>query len=475
MTSNVTVSLEKVSKVYKRYHRPADRLKEILLPGVSRAEEFWALRDINLEIPKGETVGIIGRNGSGKSTLLQIIAGTLQPSTGKVNVHGRVSALLELGSGFNPEFTGRQNVFFNGRILGLSKEEIENRFDDIAAFADIGEFIDQPVKTYSSGMFVRLAFAVAVHVQPEVFIVDEALAVGDIVFQHKCMRRIKTLMDSGVTTLFVSHDAGAVKSLCNYAFMLSEGRIFTQGKPNNVFIEYMKMVTQIELEQSERELSKAENNLDDQAASISTSSSHEVASDLSENSFEITQNDASDMSDSQGVILASENDILGPDHTRRGSGLARITNVTLFHEDGSLAISSPVFNFNEEITLVAEIQAESNLKNFILGFLVCDKNGNEILGSNTHEENVAVGALHYRDRLKVKFSFKLPLRQGGYSLTVAGAENYGSTTCDWIDNAIVFRVLPPSNGKTIPALVDIPMTVDVEIQGRDLSNPAFAY
>ena len=167
MTKDIAISLENVSKVFRRYHHPTDRLKEILLPRKSKANDFWALKNIDLEIPRGETVGIIGRNGSGKSTLLQIVAGTLQPTTGKVNVNGRVSALLELGSGFNPEFTGRQNVFFNGRILGLSQEEVESRFDEIATFADIGDFIDQPVKTYSSGMFVRLAFAVAVNIPLE--------------------------------------------------------------------------------------------------------------------------------------------------------------------------------------------------------------------------------------------------------------------------------------------------------------------
>lgn len=190
--SEVAVSLNNISKCFKRYNHPTDRLKEILLPGRIRAAEFWALRDINLEVPKGQTIGIIGRNGSGKSTLLQIIAGTLTPTTGDVRVKGRVSALLELGSGFNSEFTGRQNIFFNGRLLGLSQREIEDRFDEIAGFADIGDFINQPVKTYSSGMFVRLAFAVVVNVSPEVLIVDEALAVGDMVFQHRCMRRMRT-------------------------------------------------------------------------------------------------------------------------------------------------------------------------------------------------------------------------------------------------------------------------------------------
>ena len=185
MSEGIAISLKNVSKVFRRYRRPVERLKEILIPGKSRAEEFWALRNINLEIPKGETLGIIGRNGSGKSTLLQIIAGTLTPTTGELELNGRVSALLELGSGFNPEFTGRQNVFFNGRVLGLSQEEVAEKFDQIAAFADIGDFIDQPIKTYSSGMVVRLAFAVVAHTEPSILIVDEALAVGDAKFEEQ--------------------------------------------------------------------------------------------------------------------------------------------------------------------------------------------------------------------------------------------------------------------------------------------------
>ncbi|MDR9895849.1 ABC transporter ATP-binding protein, partial [Aetokthonos hydrillicola Thurmond2011] len=263
MGEEIAISLDNVSKCFKRYAHPVDRLKELLLPGKTRSDEFWALRGINLEIPKGKTVGIVGRNGSGKSTLLQIIAGTLTPTTGTVQVKGRVSALLELGSGFNPEFTGRQNVFFNGRLLGLSQREIEEKFDEIAGFADIGDFIDQPVKTYSSGMFVRLAFAVAVNVNPDILIVDEALAVGDVVFQHRCMRRMRTLMDSGVTTLFVSHDSGAIKTLCNSAVMIHDGKIYTSGLPNTVIIEYMKLLTELELEldigQPEVEAAKSSN------------------------------------------------------------------------------------------------------------------------------------------------------------------------------------------------------------------------
>lgn len=234
MDSEVAISLRNVSKCYKRYAHPVDRLKEILLPDRNHAQEFWALKDINLEVPKGKTVGIIGRNGSGKSTLLQIIAGTLTSTSGSVEVNGRIGALLELGSGFNLEFTGRENVFLNGAILGLSREEMEKRFDEIAAFADIGDFIDQPVKTYSSGMIVRLAFAVSVNVEPEILIIDEALAVGDAAFQFKCFERLEYLTKSGVTILFVSHDIGTVKNFCEHVLYLANGTERASGPADQI-------------------------------------------------------------------------------------------------------------------------------------------------------------------------------------------------------------------------------------------------
>ena len=242
MSDDIVITLKHVSKVFKRYHRPVDRLKEILLPGNPQADEFWALRDISFNVAKGETVGIIGRNGSGKSTLLQIIAGTLQPTNGEVKVAGRISALLELGSGFNPEFTGRQNVFFNGRILGLTQEEIEERFDEIAAFADIGEFIDQPVKSYSSGMFVRLAFAVAINVEPDILVVDEALSVGDEAFQRKCFARIFAIQEAGTSVLFVSHSAASIVELCNKALWIDQGEVLLNGTPKNVVAQYQRLI-----------------------------------------------------------------------------------------------------------------------------------------------------------------------------------------------------------------------------------------
>ncbi|MEO1427506.1 MAG: ABC transporter ATP-binding protein [Cyanobacteria bacterium J06633_8] len=423
MSEDIVISLKNVSKSFKRYAHPVDRLQEILLPGKSKTSQFWALRDINLELKKGQTVGIVGRNGSGKSTLLQIIAGTLTPTTGEIVVRGRVSALLELGSGFNPEFTGRQNVFFNAKLLGLTQQEIEDKFDDIATFADIGDFIEQPVKTYSSGMFVRLAFAVAVNVEPEILIVDEALAVGDIVFQHRCMRRMRSLMDSGVTTLFVSHDSGAIKTLCNSAVMIDAGKIYASGTPNDVIIKYMKLVTESELE-----LAAPNDNCEE---NIAVENKSETVSQVK------------------------------VEQTRRGNRKALIESIKLFHQCGDEADKSPIFGFNEQVKLLVEVQVYQDLQGCILGFFICDKNGNELIGSNTIEENQPLGKLATGTNLQIEFIFRLPLRPSSYSLTVAGAENYTAMTFDWIDNAIVFQVLPPNTGKRIHALVDTPINVKV--------------
>lgn len=237
--SQVAVSVHGVGKCYHVYNHPLDRLKQALWRGRrTYYREFWALRGVSFELRRGETIGIVGRNGSGKSTLLQIIAGTLTPSEGQVEVNGRVAALLELGSGFNAEFTGRENVYMNGAILGFSRAEIDDRFDRIASFADIGDFLDQPVKTYSSGMVVRLAFAVQVQVEPDILIVDEALAVGDLLFQKRCFQRIRELRDRGCTILFVSHDLESIRTLTDRAMFLKSGCIAGEGSPGDVLLAY---------------------------------------------------------------------------------------------------------------------------------------------------------------------------------------------------------------------------------------------
>jgi lipopolysaccharide transport system ATP-binding protein len=261
MSSNdIAIKVDSLSKRYEIYATPRDRLKQFVLPRLQRQagrhprqyfKEFWALKDVSFEVKKGETVGIIGRNGSGKSTLLQLICGTLNPTSGSIQTRGRIAALLELGSGFNPEFSGRENVYMNASVLGLSNEEIDARFEDIVAFADIGQFIDQPVKTYSSGMAVRLAFAVAINVDPEILIVDEALSVGDELFQRKCFSRIEAIRASGSTILFVSHSGGTIVELCDRAVLLDAGEKLAVGQPKKIVGRYQKLLYAPEMRRDE--------------------------------------------------------------------------------------------------------------------------------------------------------------------------------------------------------------------------------
>lgn len=260
MNANTVLSISNLSKSYEIYSNPRDRLKQALWQGRKRFyREFWALHPISFELKKGESLGIIGRNGSGKSTLLQIIAGVLAPTTGEARIRGRVAALLELSSGFNPEFTGRENVYMQGAILEYTPDKIGEIFDDIADFADIGDFIDQPVKTYSSGMFVRLGFAVQAFIEPDILIVDEALAVGDIQFQHKCMRRIKKLLDNGTSLLFVSHGLNTVKNFCSKGIWLEKGKSQYIGDSGVAVEKYLAFMRMREADESPNEPEESPN------------------------------------------------------------------------------------------------------------------------------------------------------------------------------------------------------------------------
>jgi len=254
-SDDIAISVRNLTKTYRLFGHPGDRIRQFLSFGFKRYHrEFTALKDVSFDVKKGETVGIIGRNGSGKSTLLQLICGILKPTSGTVQVNGRVSALLELGAGFNPEFTGRENVYFQGALMGFTKAQMDEKFDDIAAFADIGEFIDQPVRTYSSGMYVRLAFSVAVHVDPDILAVDEALAVGDLAFQSKCLERMHVLQASGLSIILVTHAHAIVAGLCSRAIQLSRGCLVKQGLPTDVLSAYEE-----ELVEHERQLVRSRN------------------------------------------------------------------------------------------------------------------------------------------------------------------------------------------------------------------------
>lgn len=299
---NIAIRVNNLSKCYHIYDRPQDRLKQLVMPKLRSLvgrnpgnyfREFWALNDVSFEVGRGETVGIIGRNGSGKSTLLQMICGTLDPTAGIVETRGRVAALLELGAGFNPEFTGRENVYMNATVLGLTQDEIGARFDRIASFADIGEFIDQPVKHYSSGMYARLAFAVAINVDPDILVVDEALAVGDEPFQRKCFARIEKIRNDGGTILFVSHTGSAIINLCDRAILLHKGQRLYTGIPKRAVFFSQKLGNSLEEDTSTLllEIKDADSKIDE---TIDSSRHYEMpaenASDLVKNMIDLESN-----------------------------------------------------------------------------------------------------------------------------------------------------------------------------------------
>ncbi|MDB5099861.1 MAG: transporter related [Cyanobacteria bacterium RYN_339] len=410
---DAAIRIRGLAKCYPLYQRPQDRLIE-LITRKSRHQEFWALHEVDLELPRGATVGVIGANGSGKSTLLQIVAGVLSPTRGTVEVNGRVAALLELGAGFTPDFSGRENVFMGGAVMGLSREEMAARFDAIVAFAEIGEFIDQPVKTYSSGMYVRLAFALAIHVDPEVLLVDEALAVGDAVFQHRCMRKIRELQERGVTILFVSHDTAAVKSLCTQAVLMEHGRVVEAGDPDAVVNRYHARV----------------------AASIAPAEYVEDGPAVDDPHF----------GETAGFF-------------RHGTGEAKFTDVTLL--DGSQRVAVAV-ETGKPVTVRARLRCEVELEGFAVGFFVKDRQGIEVFGSNTVEEGQPIGLCRAGERVTLDFSFPASLRPGHYSVTVAAAYNrHDMVYLDWVDNALVFQVLPAPGGRAVHGLVDLPLHVSV--------------
>ncbi|MGG6270204.1 ABC transporter ATP-binding protein [Leptolyngbya sp. AN03gr2] len=363
----VAISLKNVSKCFKRYARPVDRLKEILLPGKSRAEPFWAIQNIDLDIFRGETIGIVGQNGAGKSTLLQVITQTLTPTNGSVIVNGRISALLELGSGFNPEFTGQQNVFFNGRILGLSQEEIEQKYDRIVEFADIGDFIDQPVKTYSSGMFVRLAFAVAVNTDPDILIVDEALAVGDVYFQQKCFTRLREMKESGVTLLFVSHDSSAVCKLCDRAVLMDHGKLILDSTPRRVVDLYEAKLLQKKDHEPDR--------------------------------VSIT------MSDEKSVAITSTT--------------VKAEYVRLLDQNGSILHTA--FS-DSEIKLAIGLLFLETANDPHIGFKIRNRTGEVVFESNTLCMDQTIGKIDAGTAIEARFSFKVPLPPGDYTITLGVAD-----------------------------------------------------
>ena len=426
--SSPAIEVDHVSKAYRLYPTPRHRALELMLFGARRYHtDFWALTDVSLRVTAGATLGLIGNNGSGKSTLLQLIAGIMTPTKGRVAVNGRISSLLELGAGFNPEFTGRENVELYGIVMGMSRDEIVERLPMIQAFAGIGEFIDRPVKSYSSGMFVRLAFSAAIHVNPDVLLVDEALAVGDVLFQHQCIRRIREMQASGTTIVFVSHDMGMMRSICSEAVLLDRGRIEAHDDPATIANIYHAKTANAE------------------AASQTSGRPRSSGDGAAPVTFR------ADTNFDERVRLF-----------RHGTGAARIRHVELLDRQGR-PVSS--VEFDDEVILRVHVQYYEDAAFSILGFSIRDKTGTDVVGSNTHEENVPLPPRLAGDTVVVDFRQRLPLAKGTYSVSTALAYDRNKPSYfDWVDNALVLTVLPPESGKVIHGKVSLPVDIAVHVQ-----------
>ncbi len=404
MVDERAIRADNLGKCYQIYDQPLDRLKQSLWRARRRFyREFWALKDCSFEIRKGETVGIIGSNGSGKSTLLQMICGTLNPTEGTLQVNGQIAALLELGAGFNPEFTGRENVYMNAAIMGLSRAEIDSRYDAIAAFADIGAFIEQPVKTYSSGMYVRLAFAVAVHVSPDILVVDEALSVGDARFQQKCMAKIRAFCRTG-TVIFVSHDTAAVTELCSRAIWIEAGKIRMDGPPKFVAEKYLQFM-------------------------------YEGTSSLEPPALK-REGDLRHDFDRGGFTP------IGGDIRQFGDRRVTIEAVRLVSQGSR----NGVVYAGQACEIAIALYAHNDIATPIVGFIVKDRLGREILGDNTELIRRGLPSLAKGQRYVIAFQMDAwpNLLEGEYSLTVAiadGALNDHSQ-CHYLHDAMIFKSVP---------------------------------
>jgi lipopolysaccharide transport system ATP-binding protein len=400
------INVQHLSKKYRIYDRPWDKLRELVgLRSGKLHREFWALDDISFELEPGHTLGIIGQNGSGKSTLLQILAGIMTQTLGDCFVSGKVSALLELGSGFNPEFTGRENVFMNGAILGLDTKQMEERFDQIASFSEIGDFMDQPVKTYSSGMFMRLAFAVAVNVDPDILLVDEALAVGDLIFQHRCMHRMNHLRDSGKTIVLVTHDLDAITKFCDRAILLDGGRLLEDGKPDIVVQKYRALVFERERRHGGFE-------------EPGNSEVEEVAS---------------------GKEMPVVRSIPNMDH-RFGNGEATLLGIELLN-----SMENPISEVAGGQTVIIRIstQFKQDIEQPIIGYFIRDRLGVELAGCNTSYAGKRLPPAKKDQIITSDFRINLPdMAPGSYSVSPAVAKGslQRHDMCDWIDNALVFML-----------------------------------
>ena len=411
-TTGWAIRAQGVGKTYRLYDKPHHRLLQSLWRGRrSYYREFAALHDVSFELARGQPLGIIGRYGAGKSTLLQIICGTLHPSAGQVQVRGRIAALLELGTGFNPEFTGRENIAINAAILGLSQREIAERLDDIIAFADIGTFIDQPVKTYSSGMYVRLAFAVVVHVNPDILIVDEALAVGDALFQAKCMTRMRRMLDDGLTLLFTSHDVTAIKALCSTTLWLEHGQVRGFGDTAQITRDY----------------------------------GHDwvAQANLAQNAIAIAP--YTEATDAKEPPTAVDNPAEAA--TRIGTGAARLSDIKWHVEED--AATEPLAEYGDTLVIHARLNVYQTCKQLAVGYHIKNRQNQHVMGGHTADDpNMRQRVWQPGDTADITFRLPVWLHEGAYSLTMLvstlrDVNRYTDAVfLDWVEDAAIMKVAP---------------------------------
>lgn len=383
------ITVKDVTKIYKMYDKPIDRLKESLHPRHREYHrKFYALNNISFEVKKGETVGIIGTNGSGKSTILKIITGVLSPTQGTVDVEGSISALLELGAGFNSDYTGIENIYMNGTMMGFSRKEMEAKLQDILDFADIGDFVYQPVKTYSSGMFVRLAFALAINVEPDILIVDEALSVGDVFFQSKCYRRMEEIRQKGTTILMVTHDMGSIIKYCDKVVLLNKGNFMAEGSPGHMVDLYKKILAnQIDSLKEELENTDSEGNEKEKGRM------QEPREGLMKEKLTINQN-----------------------RTEYGDGRAEIYDLGLFDERGNL---TNLLLKGEHFTIKERIRFYASIESPIFTYTIKDKKGTDLTGTNTMFEGTDIRPVEAGDEYEVCFTQKMTLQGGEYLLSMS--------------------------------------------------------
>ena len=403
MSSNneYAIQVQDVSKIYKLYDKPIDRLKESLsLTHKNYHKDFFALSDISFNVKKGETVGIIGTNGSGKSTILKIITGVLTPTSGQVRVSGVISALLELGAGFNMDYTGIENIYMNGTMMGFSKKQMDEKLPDILEFADIGDFVYQPVKTYSSGMFVRLAFALSINVEPEILIVDEALSVGDVFFQSKCYRRMEEIRKNGTTILMVTHDMGSVIKYCDRVVLLNKGHYVAEGAPGKMVDLYKKILANQmdDLEEELLEMNDFSGGMDEEDSIKNTAPAEHAEAKLVHSG------------------LMKDKITINPNRTEYGNGKAEIYDLGMFDERGNLTnllLKGEYFTIKEKIRFHDSIQAP------IFTYTIKDKKGADLTGTNTMFEGAEIRPVKNGDEYEVNFRQKMTLQGGEYLLSMS--------------------------------------------------------